>query len=87
VGVGCERGLEGVVAKRMNERYRPGERALGKAHESGLVALRSRAKGCDQTAKVAFADLFDGRRSDGCVLVDPVRGSRHSSARLSWAAR
>jgi ATP-dependent DNA ligase len=41
----CEQELEGVVAKRRGERYRPGERAWVKTKEPGVLAVRTRARG------------------------------------------
>ncbi len=35
----CGQGLEGVVAKRRSESYRPGERCRGAANEFRIVAI------------------------------------------------
>jgi ATP-dependent DNA ligase len=42
-----ERRLEGVVAKRLAQSYRPRRTGMGQAEEPGTAALRGRARGSD----------------------------------------
>jgi ATP dependent DNA ligase domain len=46
-----EVGLEGVVAKKLSQRYRPGERLWVKVKNRGLLALPVRAGSCPKASQ------------------------------------
>ena len=49
----CEQGLEGVVAKRLRDPYRPGERLWEKTKNRSTTTLRRRARPSDRTTTPA----------------------------------
>jgi hypothetical protein len=59
----CAQGLEGVVAKRRSQRYRPGERAWVKTKNKDTAATAKSLSPCDARSKaVAAARSFGTRR-------------------------
>src|SRR5215204_1292038 len=59
----CERGLEGVVAKRDRDRYRPGERQWGEDEEQGDRAFRGRTRrhGAPDAGRIAELPASPGK--------------------------
>jgi ATP-dependent DNA ligase len=61
----CERGLEGVVAKRLRDPYRPGERTW----------IKTKNKSTPRFAEeLAGATSIRIRREDGCPGETPIAG-------------
>jgi bifunctional non-homologous end joining protein LigD len=63
----CDQGLEGVVAKRRAQRYRPGERAWIKTKNKDYWRYGQELEAVGRVVGEAVAALFDG----GCLARGP----------------